>query len=376
MSTISTETQPKPLISIGMAVYNEQLFLQKTLDCILSQDYDNFELIISDNCSNDKTSEICKEYAAKDKRIRYDRNQINIGASDNFAKVFKSAQGDYFVFVAGHDMWDARFLSGCLEVFLQDAEVVLCHPQAVWIDTDDRALGIINGVLETRGLDRISRFQSVLWGLTYGYPVYGMIRTSALKQVTLGLKVIAPDNILLCELSLIGSFSYLPVPLLFMRILEDHGSWDSYVEKIFNRSLSEMSATELFWQMIYQYTQIIHKHVNEESEKDALLSLLPICLLTKYGWILNGLSETNSHIQPGPNNSKFQERISDLVNTIRESTSEVKTLLTECSADEEPTSRIQVSRQISSKIISELERTQSELHDLRTELNAMKNSRS
>ncbi|MEM4134638.1 MAG: glycosyltransferase, partial [Candidatus Micrarchaeia archaeon] len=77
-----------PLVSIGMPVYNGERFIRQALDSLLAQDYENFELIISDNASEDKTPEICLEYAARDKRIRYYRNEKNMGAAWNFKRVF------------------------------------------------------------------------------------------------------------------------------------------------------------------------------------------------------------------------------------------------------------------------------------------------
>ena len=130
----------QPRISIGLPIYNEETYLQKTLESILGQDYQNFELIISDNASSDNTPEICQEYTHKDDRIRYCPNPTNIGASGNFKKVVELAQGDYFVWVSGHDLWHPQFLSHCVEVMSQDESIVLCHPQAMWIDTDSQPL--------------------------------------------------------------------------------------------------------------------------------------------------------------------------------------------------------------------------------------------
>ena len=56
----------KPRVSIGMPVYNEELHLEQALQSLLSQSFTDFELIISDNASTDRTGEICLTYAAKD----------------------------------------------------------------------------------------------------------------------------------------------------------------------------------------------------------------------------------------------------------------------------------------------------------------------
>ncbi len=59
----------QPFVSIGMPLYNAEQYLQQALDSLLSQDYQHFELIISDNGSTDGTARICMEYAARDNRI-------------------------------------------------------------------------------------------------------------------------------------------------------------------------------------------------------------------------------------------------------------------------------------------------------------------
>ena len=71
---------PRPRVSIGMPVYNGARFIAETLDSILAQSFPDWELIISDNASTDHTPEICRDYAAHDHRIRYERNSQNIGA--------------------------------------------------------------------------------------------------------------------------------------------------------------------------------------------------------------------------------------------------------------------------------------------------------
>ncbi len=73
----------QPRFSIGLPVYNGEKFIKEAIDSILAQTFEDFELIISDNASTDKTGEICRAYAAKDQRIRYYRNEKNIGCTVN-----------------------------------------------------------------------------------------------------------------------------------------------------------------------------------------------------------------------------------------------------------------------------------------------------
>jgi glycosyltransferase involved in cell wall biosynthesis len=293
-----------------MPLYNEERYLRQTLDSLISQDYANFELIISDNGSVDGTSNICQEYAAKDQRVHYYRNETNIGAAVNFQRVFELAQGDYFVWVAGHDLWHRTFLSRCLEILSQDASIVLCYPQALWINTDGQPLGLIPNSVETRGLNRISRLNVVLWGLGYCYPVYGLISSQALRKVSLGLQVIATDAILLTELSLLGAFAHISEPLLYIRKMDDFGSWEKYLEKIFMQSLSDLSPPSLYWQMIDEHLKIISKHIESSLEKDAATLSTVLCLLTKYSWVLNGIQDLKGQLPSSK--SDVEERINQL----------------------------------------------------------------
>ena len=83
-----------PRVSIGMAIYNEEKYLRESLDSLLAQDFADFELIISDNASEDATQAISLEYAARDPRVRYHRNETNVGSCENFNRVFRLLIGD------------------------------------------------------------------------------------------------------------------------------------------------------------------------------------------------------------------------------------------------------------------------------------------
>lgn len=115
----------KPLVSIGMPVYNGEKYIRQALDSLLAQDYTNFELIISDNASTDKTQEICHEYAMRDSRIRYYRNQQNMGIVWNFNRVFELSTGEYFMWAADDDGWERDYASTLLSVMSRFPESIV-----------------------------------------------------------------------------------------------------------------------------------------------------------------------------------------------------------------------------------------------------------
>ncbi|NES80204.1 MAG: glycosyltransferase family 2 protein [Moorea sp. SIO2B7] len=125
-----------PRVSIGLPVYNGEKFLKQAIDSILAQTFKDFELIISDNASTDKTEQICREYAAKDKRISYYRNNENRGAAWNFKYTFDLARAKYFKWAAHDDVCATNFLASCVEVLDNDPSVVLSYPKTIFTKAD------------------------------------------------------------------------------------------------------------------------------------------------------------------------------------------------------------------------------------------------
>src|SRR3546814_4612052 len=99
-----------------MPVYNGERYVASAIESLLAQDFEDFELIISDNGSTDRTEEICREFASRDPRIRYVREEENQGASWNFNRVFELARGEYFRWACHDDACEPTHLSRCVEL--------------------------------------------------------------------------------------------------------------------------------------------------------------------------------------------------------------------------------------------------------------------
>ncbi|MBQ4632450.1 MAG: glycosyltransferase family 2 protein [Prevotella sp.] len=95
----------KPLVSIVMATYNGERYLKEQLDSILNQSVQNFELIICDDCSTDRTLDILNEYSERDKRISIFPNNINIGVKRNFERGISLSNCDLIAFSDQDDIW-------------------------------------------------------------------------------------------------------------------------------------------------------------------------------------------------------------------------------------------------------------------------------
>lgn len=94
------------LVSIIVPVYNAEKFIKDTITNILEQTYQNFELIIINDCSKDNSKKIIKEYEKKDKRIKLIENKKNSGAANSRNNGIKNANGRYICFLDADDKWD------------------------------------------------------------------------------------------------------------------------------------------------------------------------------------------------------------------------------------------------------------------------------
>jgi len=104
-------------VFIGMTAYNAEKFLDKAVDSLCEQSYKDWELLISDDASTDKTQKICEEYVKKDQRIKYFRQSKNIGQFDNFKFVLDKACGEYFMWAGHDDLWNKEFINTCIKNF-------------------------------------------------------------------------------------------------------------------------------------------------------------------------------------------------------------------------------------------------------------------
>ena len=96
--------RPVPRVTVGLPVRNGENFLAETLRCFLGQTFTDFEIVVSDNASTDGTADICREFAARDPRIRYLRQGANIGAAANYNAVAEAARGELFTWTAHDDL--------------------------------------------------------------------------------------------------------------------------------------------------------------------------------------------------------------------------------------------------------------------------------
>lgn len=207
-----------PRVTFGVPVYNGENFLEEALVSLLAQDYGDFELIISDNASWDKTEEICRRYAARDERIRYYRSANNRGAVWNYNRLVTLARGEFFRWAAHDDVVAPSYLRRCVETFDRSPDnVVLCCPKTTRIDANGNTLEDRDDELDLRMKEPHERLRRVLENPGYWSTVFGLIRLEDLRRTRLMGNYWVSDRVLLGELSLRGEFRTIPERLFFRR---------------------------------------------------------------------------------------------------------------------------------------------------------------
>ena len=224
----------RPLVSIGVPVYNGENYLREALASLVAQDYENFELIISDNGSTDATAAICQEFAERDSRIRYVRQEENRGSPWNFKFVANEARGKYFMWAAHDDLWGATFASKCVALLEKHPQAVLCCTEINFIDGAGKPSIHYAGYknIETLRMRPAERIHELI-ALSGWFAVYGLMRREALQKISLGLGTYGYDVVLLLELLLQGEFVKVPEALFSFRILIEGKTAEDY-QKDFN----------------------------------------------------------------------------------------------------------------------------------------------
>ncbi len=265
-------------ISVGLPIYNGDEFLRETLDSLLNQTFSDFELIISDNGSTDKTPDICREYAEKDHRIQLHLHERNRGAAWNYNHVFHLAQGQYFKWASCDDICEPSFLEECLAVLDQNEEAILCYPQTSIIDGHGNVVSHYDDGMNYTVHDPLERLQRFLMR-TKGEcnAVFGLIRTETLRKTFLIGNYNSSDINLLAHLCLLGEIVEVPQRLFLRR---DH----PHTSLRMNQSAEEIAiwfdpakAGTLvfpFWRLLTEfYRSVLHADLDSQTRRQCLLFL-------------------------------------------------------------------------------------------------------
>jgi hypothetical protein len=201
-----------PRVSFALPVRNGGEAIRRCLDSLLAQDFEDYEIVISDNASSDGTQDVIREYAARDSRIRPFLNEQDVGQIENFNRVVHLARGEYFRWIGAEDWLEPDYASSCVAVLDRDrGAIVVTNFFRIHLDGGVSRYQEYHGeLLESERPER--RFARMLWSFHAGAslyePLYSLIRRSTLLETSLIQMMVKADRILAAELSLAGRFHH------------------------------------------------------------------------------------------------------------------------------------------------------------------------
>lgn len=190
----------KPLVSIGLPTCNRPTSLSLTIESLITQTYQNIEIIISDNCSiGDETDKIVKYYLKKDKRIQYFKQEMNKGAAFNFQFVLGQSTADYFMWLADDDWLDKNFIEYCVDFLQKNPDYSMAGGIVKYYNNNEFLLSDVIIPLEQDS--KIKRFINYYGKVSNNGMFYSLIR----KPIIEGIKI---ENILGFDWLLIGFLAF------------------------------------------------------------------------------------------------------------------------------------------------------------------------
>ena len=169
-------TDTLPLVSVGIAVWNGEAFLEKALRSLLNQDYRNIEIVILDNHSSDSTARICQDLSKEDSRVRYILDDQKRDVMSAQTKAAHLANGEFYMVACDDDWYAPNYISRLMGILGANPEIGLAYCALGFIDEDDRKASAPPRPFFSKNDDPIENFRSYLSKRDPVPIVFGIIR--------------------------------------------------------------------------------------------------------------------------------------------------------------------------------------------------------
>ncbi|MDH3397693.1 MAG: glycosyltransferase [Acidimicrobiia bacterium] len=203
-----------PKFSFGIPVYNGEPTIRRTVESALAQTFGDIEVVVADNLSTDATEEICTEIALRDRRLRYVRNETNLGQNGNFTEVAKLARGEFFRWLGDDDWVEREYVEACLRAFGERPDAVLATTYQEHVEPGGTVHYEEYEGERVTAADPAKRFDQVLRLLganpLWIDPVYSTVRRKTLMETGLMRSIRFADAAVACELALAGRWVHVP----------------------------------------------------------------------------------------------------------------------------------------------------------------------
>lgn len=191
------------LVSLGMPIYNGENYLDRSIESLLQQSYKNFELIISNNASTDRSLAIIEYYASLDPRIKIFNQAEQIPIGKNFEYVLNKSAGKYFMWTACDDYWGKNFIYHNLENLEKNSNLIASISKAEAISIPGLKMGE-ESIQSTHSLIRRTIY---LINPGINARQYSLFRSSSLKSLNMSnYSFVAADWALAMDMLCMGSY--------------------------------------------------------------------------------------------------------------------------------------------------------------------------
>ncbi len=203
-----------PLVSVGVPVYNGEATIRAAIDSLLAQTYKHIEIVISDNCSNDRTRDICLEYAAADRRVKYSRTESNVGMANNVRRVLQLAQGELFTWTCADDIRPINAIEVLVRTLEDTPEAVMAHgPVIATTGLEERELSNAMVLSTSSPAQRVGKFATYL---QHNSMLYGLYKTAVARKVVFTGRY-GMDYLFCLQMSFLGPVAYTAAPMIVYR---------------------------------------------------------------------------------------------------------------------------------------------------------------
>lgn len=205
-----------PKVTVCLPTYNRAVYLAQSLSSVLAQTFQDFEVIVSDNCSVDHTGEVVR--AVADPRVRYIRNETNIGLFRNMNQCLDLARGEYVCILHDDDLYAPRFLEREIHMLDEHPSAGFVHSAAYQIDSAGARLTLCRSYSKDCLLDGNEEFVRYLRGHNVWFPTV-MVRRELYRQVGgFDPSFLCSDFLMWLRLSLRADVAYIAEPLAGIRV--------------------------------------------------------------------------------------------------------------------------------------------------------------
>jgi len=218
-------------LTVGIPVFNEEAFLEETLESLRRQRFSDFTAWICDNSSTDRSAQIAGDFARRDERFRLVVHPRNIGGTGNFRYCLSLADTEFFAWLGAHDVLREEYYARTVGALRDDPRLVMAYSRALLIDRAGRTIGRADSGIDTRGLPVGRRLRKVVRRLECCTAIHGVFR-SALLQSLPDEQLVGADHLLLYLSALEGEFAELLEDLFLRRQVREETPEQAFARTI------------------------------------------------------------------------------------------------------------------------------------------------